>query len=132
MTFDEQPFMWHDVQWPQLQVTSDQLTEPLRVPFETVVENLERIPRVFIEPDGWLLWTDPQGPRVWQLDGQLHDSPRGLMTVELKVSYAPDAHERVHAAVDRLIRRGLQAEPDELIYQLVRPGIYVRHLIFDV
>jgi hypothetical protein len=66
-----------------LDVQPHQLSQPFPVTFDDACERLAKLPRLFCEPDGSFVWVadDPQQP--WQLDGNLYDSPGGLMYVEL-------------------------------------------------
>lgn len=105
-----------------VEVNSDQLQRPLPVRFDDLYPQLESLPRFFIEPDGSFLWTSTDGPRRWQIDGQLHDSVGNLMTVELKLSGEPP-REGLSEALDQLL---LLVDPHErFVFELVRPGVYI-------
>lgn len=54
------------------------------VTFEAAVAALETWPRMFVEPDGALVWTGESDGRRWQLDGTLYDRDGRLWYVELK------------------------------------------------
>jgi hypothetical protein len=58
---------------------------PLAVTFDAALAALERLPRMFIEPDGSFVWrgTTAEG-QTWQLDGNLIDRGVALAHVELK------------------------------------------------
>lgn len=94
---------------------------PLGVSFEAALDALAREPRLFIEPDGALVWTGER-PTAWQLDGVLHDGAGGLAGVELKGSCPA-------AAWDALLRAvGWPATP--LVVQMVRAGAYLDEATF--
>jgi hypothetical protein len=75
-----------------VRVPAPRLVEPLTLSFDQVLERLAALPRLFIEPDGSFVWVGGQvGEDGWQIDGQLHDSAQGLMSIELKLAgLAPD------------------------------------------
>jgi hypothetical protein len=102
-----------------LELPSHWLTSVLPVSFEHVVQRLEQLPRLFIEPDGSFIWIGPRGPEQWTIDGQLHDSAQGLMTVELKI-------RGTQPAIDDVLRC-LDWPATRIVWQLVREGIYVDH-----
>ena len=85
--------------------------------FEQAADRLAQLPRLFIEPDGSFVWVSESGAGDWQIDGQLNDSPAGLMTVELKLS-GPRADWPA-------VLRSVDWPRERLIYQLVQQGIYL-------
>ncbi len=100
-----------------LVIPAGELSRPLPVRFDDVLTQLEQLPRLFIEPDGSFIWIGPRGPQQWKLDGQLHDSASGLMTVELKIS-------GTDPALDDVLRTlGWPAAP--VVFELVREGVYL-------
>jgi hypothetical protein len=58
---------------------------PFAVTFEDVSDTLSTLPRMYVEPDGAILWTgddhnaDAAAGR-WQLDGNLYDRSPSLMS----------------------------------------------------
>ena len=58
---------------------------PLSVSFDCAVSSLSALRRMFVEPDGSLVWTGatPEGDR-WQVDGNLIDRGDVLAYAELK------------------------------------------------
>ena len=56
--------------------------------FEEAVATLEKLERMFVEPDGSFVWVSPRaiGSAVgsWQLDGNLFDRNGRLLLVDLK------------------------------------------------
>jgi len=100
-----------------LSLPTSWLSRPLAVSFDEVLSRLEQLPRLYIEPDGSFIWIGPTGPAEWKIDGQLHDSASGLMTIELKVEGdSPDLCAIFHC---------LDWPAESLVFQLVREGIYV-------
>lgn len=62
--------------------------------FEQAFERLARLPRMFVELDGSLVWTGHAASGPWQLDGMLYDDGHRLKRVETKGSCpAPQWHE---------------------------------------
>jgi hypothetical protein len=100
-----------------LDIDASQLTRPFSESFDRVVARMESLPRLVIEPDGALLWVGDDPLQPWQLDGQLHDSAMGLMSVELK-GWVPGARWQ-----DLLGCLDWPKIP--LVFQLVREGIYL-------
>jgi hypothetical protein len=57
---------------------------PLMVTFDDALVRLERLPRLFIEPDGSFVWRGTtEASEEWQLDGNLTDRGDVLDYVEL-------------------------------------------------
>ncbi|HEY2412367.1 MAG TPA: hypothetical protein VGI40_09005 [Pirellulaceae bacterium] len=57
----------------------------LAVTFDDALAALQRLDRMFIEPDGSFVWTDGAGDgQAWQVDGNLIDRGDCLAYVELK------------------------------------------------
>lgn len=59
------------------------------VSFEQATEQMQHLPRMFVEPDGSFVWTGED----WQLDGNLFDRSGRLLFVELKGSCREGAWE---------------------------------------
>lgn len=52
--------------------------------WESALERLSRLPRMFVEPDGSFLWNgDDKFIGHWQLEGTVYDDGRVVRTVEL-------------------------------------------------
>jgi len=73
---------------------------PLPVSFDEALAALAKLPRMFIEPDGSLVWTSPPGsePR-WQVDGNLVDRGDALFYVELKGSCPVEEFDQLLACL---------------------------------
>ena len=67
-----------------LTLRPEQLTRSIPVSFEAALAALERLPRMFIEPDGSFVWVAERDEPAWQLDGVLFDRAGELVYVELK------------------------------------------------
>jgi hypothetical protein len=80
------------------------------VSFEAAAESLEKLDRLFIEPDGSFVWAG----EGWQVDGSLYDRDGRLQYVELKGALPVEAFDRLLAAL------GWPATP--VVFQLVREG----------
>ena len=52
--------------------------------FETAIERLSRLERMYCEPDGSFVWTSSHGELAWQVDGNLFDRAGRLLFVDLK------------------------------------------------
>lgn len=46
---------------------------PFDCSFEEALEQLDRLPRLLIEPDGSFVWTGEQASQRWQIDGMVYD-----------------------------------------------------------
>lgn len=97
------------------------VSPPLGASFEDAQLALERLPRMWFEPDGSFVWTGDQ-ERPWQLDGLFADRQGRLVYLELK-GHCPAAQ------LDQLLQAcGWPAAP--LIFQLVRPALFVDEATF--
>ena len=72
-----------------LEIPAADLTCPFAVSFEEASAALERLPRMFVEPDGSFVWVADETTRSWQLDGMLYDRDGRLLYVELKGDAPP-------------------------------------------
>lgn len=54
-----------------------------QVSFEELVARLSLLPRMFVEPDGSLVWVGESGGQSWQLDGQVTDRQGHVAQIEL-------------------------------------------------
>ena len=96
---------------------------PLPVTFDSAVEQLARLPRMFVEQDGAFVWRPESNEETsWQVDGVLFDHPNQLQYAELK-GRCPAARFQ-----ELLIVFGLPRQP--LILQMVREGVFVESECF--
>jgi hypothetical protein len=98
---------------------ADQLSasaQSLAASFDQAHSRLERLPRLFIEPDGSFVWrgNDASGGE-WQVDGNLIDRGESLAYVELKGCCPAEQFDELLAAL------GWPAQP--LAFQLPRRGV---------
>lgn len=105
-----------------LALTPEALTAPLGATFDEAVEALDKLPRIFVELDGSLLWTSPQGPSGWQVDGVLYDRGDRLHYVELKGSCPEDEFNALLRAC------GWPETP--VVFQLLREGVVLSETEF--
>jgi hypothetical protein len=100
-----------------LRVHPEMLQVPLPVSFEQAAIELAALPRMFVEPDGSLVWVGADGDETWQVDGVLYDRNGRLLYVELKGSCPRNEF-------DRLLRTfGWPKTP--LMFQLVDKAVYL-------
>lgn len=103
-----------------------ELNGPLGVSFEEGFESLSRFSRMFVEPDGSLVWVsdDPAKP-PWQVDGVLYDRNGRLLYVELKGTCSRAAFGRLLAAlggssiVVQLVRHAIMLDAEEFARQFL-------------
>lgn len=87
------------------------------VTFEIALDRLAGLPRLFIEPDGALVWVGEHGEHSWQLDGVVYDRDGGVWYVELKGRCPRAALEQLAGLL------GWPAAP--VVVQLVQAGEWV-------
>jgi len=98
------------------------LTEAIPVSFETALAAMERLPRMFIEPDGSFVWVAQQGEPTWQVDGLLFDRAGQLVYVELKGTCPTERLDLLLAA--------LGWPTVTLVFQLVREAMFLDEASF--
>ena len=98
------------------------LAHSFALTFEQAVAALERLDRMFVEPDGSFVWVSastaaPGEERRWQLDGNLFDRNGRLLLVDLKGS-CPEAE------LDRLL--AAFGWPDmPVLFELTREAVFL-------
>lgn len=108
--------------WPTLVVEHAQLVVPLRIGFDDAFSRLERLERMFAEPDGSFVWTSPREGLSWQVDGNAFERDGRVLLVDLKGSCPPEAFDRLLEAF------GWPAEA--VMLQLVKPAVFVDETTF--
>ncbi len=100
-----------------LRIVPGELSAPLSVTFDDCLDALARLPQMFCEPDGSVVWTSPPREDRWTVNGQLTDGAGHLHTVELKGTCPADQFDQLLAALG----------PPEaaLVFQLMREGIFL-------
>ncbi len=86
--------------YEQWQLTCDQQSVPMHVSFEQAAARLRQLPRLFLEPDGALLWVSGPAEPAWQLEGCLYDRRGRVMYVELVGTCTSDAFDRLLEVFD--------------------------------
>lgn len=112
-----------DLELRTLDVPHEALAEPMQVSFEEAAEALQQLPRMYVEPDGCLVWvSSSQDERRWQVDGNLYDRDGRLLFVDLSGTCPPEAF-------DNLLRCfGWPATP--LMFQLTRQALFLEESEF--
>lgn len=108
--------------WPTLVVPREALAVPFRVGFDTALERLAALERMFAEPDGSFVWTSPRVGLAWQVDGNAFDRDGHALLCDLRGSCPPAEFDRLLAAF------GWPAEP--VMMQLVRPAVFLDEATF--
>ena len=72
--------------WPAIVVSQHVLTEPMMIGFDDCLARLEQLERMFVEPDGAIVWTSPRSSPWWQVDGNLVEKDGRVLLVDLKGS----------------------------------------------
>lgn len=90
--------------------------ELFEVSFETAVDRLQSLPRMFVEPDGSFVWVG-DAPQSWQLDGNLYDRAGQLVYVELKGTCSLEAFGQ--------FREAIGAPSGGMMVQLLRQAVYL-------
>ena len=104
-----------------LLVQPDRLTTPLTVSFEQACDSLDRLARMFCEPDGSFVWRSTADGE-WQVDGVLSDRGGRLLFVELKGKCPSNAFDQLLRAV---------GWPDnKLMFQLAEQAVFVDEASF--
>ena len=112
----ERQIILRDESWTVLDLSVDELGSSFARSFEEALSGIERLPRMFIEPDGSFVCVNPS-PEKWQIDGQLNDGPTGLNSVEIKGTIAANAWES--------FLKCLGWPRESVVVQLVREGLFM-------
>jgi len=93
------PRFLNGIAYETLAVPRDKQSEPLAVTFENALLALERLPRMFAEPDGAFVWVgnDDATGADWQVDGVLNDRGDRLVSIELKGCFREAAFDQLLA-----------------------------------
>jgi hypothetical protein len=100
-----------------LVVPPEALGTPWALSFEQAYANLQRIERLFAEPDGSFFWGSARDEPAWQVEGALFDRQGRLLCVDLKGTCPESVLDRLLAAL------GWPETP--LMFQLMREGLYL-------
>lgn len=108
--------------WDTASVPRACLAVPLAVDFDGMLASLASLERMFVEPDGALVWTSRHGDVAWQVDGNACEKDGRVLLVDVKGSCP--ARE-----FDRLL--GCLGWPQQrVLVQLVRPGVFLDESTF--
>lgn len=107
--------------WATLAVPPPLQNEPFLMPFDDALDRLGRLERLFVEPDGALLWTSPGGPD-WQVDGNAWERDGRLLRVDL--------HGACPAAAFDLLLDACGWPAQAIVVQLVRAGVFLDEATF--
>lgn len=105
-----------------LEVPASSQSIPFSVTFEDVADSLAAWPRMFVEPDGAILWTGDDTQGRWQVDGNLYDRAGRLVYVDL-VGVCPAAE------FDQLLA-ALRWPAASVMFQLKREGVWLDEAAF--
>lgn len=103
--------------WAALAVDRGAVAEPMAIGFDDALGRLDRLPRMFVEPDGAFVWTSPREGVRWQVDGNAFERSGRLHLVDLKGSCPAASFD------DLLACFGWPEQP--LAVQLVRAGVFL-------
>jgi hypothetical protein len=102
-----------------LDVKPMMLANSLRVSFEEAAAQLQKFPRMFVEPDGAFVWVSAQDNATanWQVEGVLCDRGGRLMFVDLKGECTDEALQQLLSV--------LGSPKSPLMFQLVRQAVFL-------
>ena len=117
-----EPLIDSSGQWPTLLIAQDQLSTPLPIGFDDVLNKLGNLPRLYAEPDGSFVWTSPHDHARWQVNGNLYERNDNVLFVEIKGSCPASEFNQLLACF----------LPDEkaCVVQLTRPAVFVTAAVF--
>ncbi|MFV2069622.1 MAG: hypothetical protein ACC645_21870 [Pirellulales bacterium] len=96
---------------------AQQTATPFAITFEEAADRLLQLPRLFLEPDGSLVWASTSDGRDWQIDAQLHDLADRLTRVDLSGTCPATAFDQLLSAIGWPSTR--------LMFQLVREALFI-------
>ena len=96
---------------------AQQTATPFAITFEEASDRLLQLPRLFLEPDGSLVWASTSDGRNWQIDAQLHDLADRLTRIDLSGTGPATAFDQLLSAIGWPATR--------LMFQLVREAHFI-------
>ena len=108
--------------WPTLLIAQDQLSTPLSIGFDDVLNQLGNLPRLYAEPDGSFVWTSPQENTRWQVNGNLYERNDSVLFVEIKGSCPASEFDQLLAC--------FLSDEKACVVQLTRPAVFVTVEVF--
>jgi len=109
-------------EWPMLDVPRAALATPLAVGFEDALAGLARLERMYVEPDGSLVWTSRREGLSWQVDGNAVERGGRVLLVDLRGACPPPEFDLLLGAL------GWPGQP--LMFQLIRPAVFLDEAAF--
>jgi len=103
--------------WSTLEVPRPLQETCFAIPFDVFLERIGRLERLFIEPDGSLVWTGGQESSAWQVDGNAWERSGLLLRIDLRGTCPTARFSGLLAAC------GWPAQ--EIMVQLVRPAVFL-------
>ncbi len=94
------------------------------ISFEEACDALAALPRMFVEPDGAIVWTGEDETGRWQLDGNLYDRAGRLLYATLAGVCPATEFDRLLATLGWPVTR--------IAFQLRRDGIWLDESVFRV
>lgn len=110
------------VAWPTVAVPRDCLAVPMDVDFDGMLARLGALERMYVEPDGALVWTSPRESGGWQVDGNAYEKEGRVLLVDLKGSCPPWDFDRLLDCLGWPRQR--------VLFQLVRPAVFLDESTF--
>lgn len=108
--------------WPTVVAARHWLSLPMAVSFDEALVRLGGLERMFVEPDGALVWTSRHDEPRWQVDGNASEKDGCVLLVDLKGACPPAAFDQLLACFGWPRQR--------LLVQLVRPGVFLEEETF--
>ena len=108
--------------WVMLEVPRAALAQPLAIDFDTALERLAKLERMYAEPDGSFVWTSSRDGLSWQVDGNAAERDGRVLLVDLRGSCPPAEFDRLLATL------GWPGQP--MIFELVRPAVFLAEATF--
>jgi hypothetical protein len=117
-SFATAPQKLKDCEWQTLAISPAAVPEVrFGCSFESAIEQLSQLDRMYCEPDGSFVWVSAQGVPPWQVDGNLYDRDDRLIFVDLKGACPA-------VEFDRLLNcLGWPETP--VVFQLVREAVWL-------
>ena len=109
-------------EWSALAVPRELLSVPMEVTFDEAIGRLERLERMYAEPDGSFVWTSPREGLWWQVDGNISEKDGRVLLADLRGSCPA-------AAFDRLME-AFGWPQQVMMMQLVRPAVFLDESTF--
>ena len=108
--------------WPTLAVSHDLLAVPMAIEFDDALSRLARLPRMYVEPDGAIVWTSPREGRRWQVDGNAFEKDGRVLLADLKGSCPASKFDQLLA--------GFGWPHQAMLTQLGRPAVFLDEQTF--